>query len=210
MSDKNQKKGKKEKQEAAAEAAPAAPKTPPYLKRFYREKVVTELREEHGYKNIHEVPKIEKVVINSGFKTTLDKGGIDETVREITSITGQKPVVTNARKSVSNFKLREGQPIGVRVTLRGDRMYDFLYRMMAVALPGIRDFRGVGSKLDGTGNYTLGITDHTIFPEATHEGMKRQLGMDITIVTTAKTDKEGLSLISKMGMPFRKRTTSTN
>jgi large subunit ribosomal protein L5 len=176
----------------------------PVLKQHYKEKVVPELKNSQGYKNVHDIPRIEKVVINSGFDAAIDKSGIEETVRELSKIAGQKPIITKARKSIANFKLREGMPIGVKVTLRGNSMYEFLYRMLAIALPGIRDFRGVPQKLDGKGNYTLGITDHTIFAEAAHEN-KRTIGMDITIVTSAKTDEEGHELIKLMGMPFRKK-----
>jgi large subunit ribosomal protein L5 len=178
----------------------------PSLKKIYLEKVVPDLMKNRGYSNIHEVPCIQKVVINSGFDATADKHSIEERVKELTRISGQKPVITKARLSISNFKLREGMPIGVKVTLRGASMYDFLYKMIAIALPGIRDFRGIGNKMDGNGNYTLGITDHTIFPEVMNDGTKHSLGMDITIVTTAKTDEEGHELLQLMGMPFRKRS----
>jgi len=181
----------------------------PTLKQFYNDQVLPELMKNRGYKNRLEVPRIEKIVINSGFQTTIEKAQIEETVREIGLVTGQKAVITKARKSISNFKLREGMPIGVKVTLRGNRMYDFLVRLIAVALPGIRDFRGVNDKFDGNGNYTLGIADHTIFPEIHHDGSKRVIGMDICIVTTAKTDDEGRELLSLMGMPFRKKQTQT-
>jgi len=162
--------------------------------------------EARGYKNIHEVPSIEKVVINSGFNATVEKGQIQDILREISGIAGQQAVITKARKSISNFKLREGMPIGVMVTLRGRQMYEFLYRMLSVALPGIRDFRGVKDRLDGTGNYTLGIADHTIFPETHGDSGKLSIGMDICISTTAKTDEEGRALLELLGVPFRKRT----
>jgi large subunit ribosomal protein L5 len=176
-----------------------------YLYQFYLDTVVPELRKSQGYKNIHEVPRIEKVVINSGFNASTEKGQIDEIVREISNIAGQKAVVTKARKSISNFKLREGMPVGVMVTLRGRAMYEFLYRMIAVALPGIRDFRGVNDRLDGNGNYTLGISDHAIFAEAHGDSGKHGLGMDICITTSATTDDEGRELLRLMGVPFRKR-----
>jgi large subunit ribosomal protein L5 len=179
-----------------------------YLRQHYNETVVPKLKESRGYSNIHEVPQIQKVVINTGFNSTAEKGTIEDIVRDIGSISGQKPVVTKARKSISNFKLREGMPIGVMVTLRGRQMYEFLYRLIAVALPGIRDFRGVKDKLDGNGNYTLGISDHTIFPEVHGDSSRHNLGMDICITTSATTDDEARELLSLMGVPFRKRTAS--
>jgi len=176
----------------------------PVLKTQYQEKVLPELLKALGLKNVHQVPCIEKVVINSGFDATIDKGGVEETAREISRISGQKAVITKARKSISNFKLREGMPVGVKVTLRGASMYEFMYRLLAVALPGIRDFRGVNDKFDGQGNYTLGIVDHTIFAEASQDH-KRSIGMDISIVTTASNDEDGKLLMQLMGMPFRKK-----
>lgn len=175
------------------------------FKKHYIEQVLPALRESGGYKNLHQVPAIEKVVINSGMNAALDKSAVTDTVRDIGLIAGQKPVLTKARKSIANFKLREGMPVGVKVTLRGTQMYDFLYRLLSVALPSIRDFRGVPTRLDGNGNYNLGIGDHTIFPEISIESTKRVVGMDITIVTTAATDKEGAELLKLMGMPFRKQ-----
>lgn len=180
----------------------------PFLKTHYLEKVVPELKTARGYVNIHDVPKIEKIVINSGFSATVERNYPEELAKEIGSIVGQRPVITKARKSVSNFKVREGMPLGVKVTLRGARMYDFLLRLFAVALPAIRDFQGVPSKFDGNGNYSLGIADHTIFPEINTDGSRHNIGMDITIVTTAETDEEGRELLKLMGMPFRKRTTT--
>lgn len=182
----------------------------PALKQQYHDSVVPALRKFGNYSNPHQVPQITKVVINSGFDATLDKNQIAETQREISLVAGQQAVLTKARLSVSNFKLREGMPVGVRVTLRGARMYEFLYRLIGIALPGIRDFRGVPEKLDGNGNYTLGITDHTIFPEVSNEGTKRLIGMDISIVTSATTNDEGRELLRLMGMPFRKRQTSAS
>lgn len=181
-----------------------------YLQQFYKDSVVPELKKKLGYTNIHEVPRLEKVVINTGFGATTEKGQIDDIVRDISTITGQKAVITKARKSISNFKLREGMPVGVMVTLRGRQMYEFLYRLIAVALPGIRDFRGVRDRLDGSGNYTLGITDHTIFPEVHGDSAKFNIGMDICITTSAKTDDEGRELLSLLGVPFRKRTQAAN
>lgn len=177
----------------------------PVLKQHYLEKVIPELKKSRGYANIHQVPAITKIVINSAFKADADKNHQAEVLKEITKITGQKPVVTKAKKSISNFKVREGMPLGVMTTLRGAKMYEFLFRLTTVALPMIRDFRGVGNKLDGQGNYSLGITDHTIFPETQGDGsQKANIGMDITIVTTATGDDEARELIRLMGMPFRK------
>ncbi len=181
----------------------------PQLKEHYQKVVTPELKKKRGYKNAHQIPGIKKVVINSGIKATVDKNWFEEVRKDISSIAGQKAVITKAKKSVSNFKLREGMNNGVMVTLRGARMYDFLLRLLAVALPNIRDFRGVGKKMDGRGNYTLGITDHTIFPEIPSDtGGKESIGMDITIVTSAATDDEAYDLLSLMGMPFRKQPKS--
>lgn len=181
----------------------------PVLKEHYETRVIPEMRKTRGYSNIHQVPRLQKIVINSGFDAMVEKNQIEEIAKEVGLIAGQKPVITKARKSVSNFKLRQGMPVGVMVTLRGPRMYDFLYRLISIALPGIRDFRGVNDRFDGNGNYSLGINDHTIFPEAHHEGGKRQIGMDICIVTTAATDDEGRELLRLFGMPFRKRQSSS-
>jgi len=181
----------------------------PYLQKFYQDTVVAALKEELGLENVHQVPKVTKVVLNSAFDANADKSQIDETVKDLTAIAGQKVVTTKASKSVSNFKLREGMTIGAKVTLRGHAMWDFLYRLIAVSLPGIRDFRGVKDKLDGSGNYSLGITDHTIFPETQGDGNKRQMGLDICIVTTAESDEHGRALLKHLGMPFRKRQQST-
>jgi large subunit ribosomal protein L5 len=178
----------------------------PFLKSQYEEIAIPELKKKFGYENKHEIPRVVKVVINHGFKADTDKAAIDEALKEISNIAGQKAVIRLSKKSISNFKLRENQPIGVKVTIRGNTMYEFLLRMIAIALPGIRDFRGVSAKLDGHGNYTLGLTDHTIFPESHGDHSKKPIGMDITIVTTAKSDDEGRELLSLMGMPFRKRT----
>lgn len=183
----------------------------PVLKKQYLETVVPALKKSQGYKNTHQVPSLTKIVINSAFKADADKNHQAEVVKDITKISGQKPVVTRAKKSISNFKVREGMPLGVMVTLRGAKMYEFLYRLTAVALPMIRDFRGVGNKLDGQGNYSLGITDHTIFPETQGDGSnKANIGMDITIVTTATGDDEARELIRLLGMPFRKAQTQSD
>lgn len=176
-----------------------------FLRKHYQETVRPELQKLRGYKNLHEIPKIEKIVINSGVKADAEKTVIQDLAKDIGIITGQKAVVTKSRKSVANFKLREGQSIGVKVTLRGESMYEFLYRLVAVALPTIRDFRGISGKLDGQGNYNLGITDITIFPEISVETHKTHPGLDIAIVTTAKSDDEGRDLLKLFGMPFRRQ-----
>jgi len=174
------------------------------LKSLYEEKIVPELMKTQGYKNNHEVPKVTKVVINAGVGSKQDKQYQDDAARDIGLIACQKPIITKARISVSNFKLREGMPVGIKVTLRGDKMWNFLFRLINLALPAIRDFRGVSGKLDGSGNYTLGIADHTIFPEISADAKHINLGMDITIVTSAKTDNEGRELLKLIGVPFRK------
>src|SRR5258708_10530569 len=171
------------------------------------EKFVNEVRpaliEKRQYKNVHQVPHMEKIVVNMGVSASLEKGAVDDAVKDLTMITGRKPVINKARKSIANFKLREGQSIGCRVTLRRDVMYEFFDRLVATALPRIRDFRGTSSRsFDGRGNYSLGIADQTIFPEIELDKIKRQQGMDITIVTTAPTDAEALDLLKMMGMPF--------
>jgi len=196
---------------AAKKEEPAEPavRIKPALKQHYEQVVVPELKKKFGFDNIHQVPAIQKIVINHGFNAQVDKAGIEEAVKEIGQIAGQKAVIALSRVNISNFKLREGVPIGVKVTLRGANMYDFLYRLLAVALPGIRDFRGVSAKLDGHGNYTLGITDHTIFPESHGDHSRRAIGMDICIVTSAGNDEQGRELLRLMGMPFRKRSGET-
>ncbi|MCG8525662.1 MAG: 50S ribosomal protein L5 [Opitutales bacterium] len=176
------------------------------LKTLYVEKIVPELKKTQGYKNIHDVPKLTKVVINSGVSATKDKQFLEDAIKDIGAITGQKPVVTKARISVSNFKLREGMPVGVKVTLRGEKMWEFLYRFINLALPAIRDFRGVASKLDGNGNYNIGVADHTIFPEISGDAKNIALGMDVTLVTSAKSDDEGRELLRLIGVPFRKNS----
>lgn len=181
----------------------------PALKTQYAEKVVSELTKKFGYANKHQVPAIKKIVINSGFSATDDKNHILYVNQEIGKIAGQRPVTTKAKLSISNFKLREGQPIGVKVTLRGRAMYEFLNRLIQVSLPAIRDFRGVPAKLDGQGNYTLGVSDHSIFPEVSSDGTTATIGMDICINTSAKNDEEGRELLALFGMPFRKTSTET-
>ncbi|MCL4401541.1 MAG: 50S ribosomal protein L5 [Acidobacteria bacterium] len=178
---------------------------PARLKEQYIKRVVPALEKEFGYKNRMAVPKVEKVSINIGIgEATQNAKLMDGAVNELAQITGQKPVVTKARKSIAAFKLREGMSIGCMVTLRGDRMYEFLDRLMNVALPRVRDFRGVSTKsFDGRGNYTLGIRDQLIFPEIDYSKVEKTKGMNICITTTAETDAEGLALLKNLGMPFR-------
>ncbi|MFP4165823.1 MAG: 50S ribosomal protein L5 [Opitutales bacterium] len=176
----------------------------PSLKQHYADTVVPALMEKFGHSNRHEVPAINKIVINSGFSATADKNHIAYVADEIAKIAGQRPVTTKAKLSISNFKLRTGQPIGVKVTLRGKAMYEFLTRLIFIALPCMRDFRGVPTTMDGNGNYTLGVADHAIFPEISAEGTNETIGMDICINTTARTDEEGRELLRLLGFPFRK------
>ncbi len=176
----------------------------PTLKKLYVEQVAPELVKSRGYKNSHEVPKLVKITLNTGIDSEADKNQITDIQRDIAAIAGQKPVLAKSRKAIANFKLREGQIVGCHVTLRGTAMWEFLYRLLAVALPTIRDFRGVPTKLDGRGNYNLGITDHSIFPEISVENIKKHIGLDLTIVTTARTDDEGRELLRLLGMPFRR------
>lgn len=178
--------------------------TTPFLKQHYTEQVVPALVKSRGYKNSHRVPKIVKISLNTGIDAEADKNQIADIQRDLAAIAGQKPVLSKSKKAISNFKLREGQIVGAHVTLRGERMWDFFYRLLAVALPTIRDFRGVPSKLDGQGNYNLGVSDFTIFPEITVENVKKAMGLDITIVTTAQSDDEGRELLKLLGMPFRR------
>ncbi len=177
----------------------------PSLRTFYKDQVVPQLMEKFGYKSIMEVPSLEKICINQGIgDATQDKKLIDNAVDEMSRIAGQKAVAVKARKSVSNFKLREGMPVGVRVTLRSDRMYEFLERLVAVALPRVRDFRGINDKsFDGRGNYSLGITEQIIFPEIDIDKVNKINGLDINFVTSAKTDVEALELLKLLGMPFK-------
>jgi large subunit ribosomal protein L5 len=176
----------------------------PELLDEYKTRVVPALREKHGYKNIHEVPKITKVVVNSSIGAGADsKETLEIAKSEIAMITGQRPIATLSKKSIANFKLRKGQAIGAKVTLRGRMMYEFLQRLIKMSLPRIRDFRGVSTKaFDGNGNYTLGVSDQSIFPEIELDKIKRNIGFDITIVTTARSNDEAKSLLSELGMPF--------
>jgi large subunit ribosomal protein L5 len=175
------------------------------FEKFYREKCIPGLVQERGYKNLQQVPKVEEVVISSCLKeATQDGKVIERSVEEIATITGQKPVVTRAKKSIANFKLRKGMPIGCAVTLRKYNMYEFLNRLFNVVLPRFRDFRGVSPKgFDGRGNYTLGVREQIVFPEINYDKIDRVRGMNITIVTTARTDDEARLLLKHMGMPFR-------
>ncbi len=175
------------------------------LKHHYKKTVVPALTKEFGYKNVMAVPRVEKVAINIGLgEATQNPKLMDGAVTELGAIAGQKPVVTKAKKSIAAFKLREGMSIGAMVTLRGERMYEFLDRLMNVTLPRVRDFRGVSSKsFDGRGNYTLGVKDQLIFPEIDYNKVEKTKGMNISITTTAKTDAEGLALLRQLGMPFK-------
>lgn len=177
----------------------------PRMQDTYTKEIVPKMKEKFGYRNMMQVPKIVKVVVNMGLGDAIENVKVIETAAmELGVITGQKAVVTKAKKSIANFKLREGVPIGVMVTLRRDRMYYFLDKLLAIALPRVRDFRGVSPKgFDGRGNYTLGVKEQIIFPEINYDKIDKIRGMNITIVTTAKTDEEGLELLRLMGMPFR-------
>lgn len=181
----------------------------PYLKTFYREEVIPALTKSQGYKNIHQVPALEKIVLNTGVSATAEKSVMGEAQKDLGLISGQKAITTVARINISNFKLRKGMPIGCKVTMRGDQMYEFYYRLVSIALPTIRDFRGMSPRLDGQGNYNIGISDVTIFPEISIEGHKSPMGLDVTIVTTAKTDEEGRELLRLLGMPFRRPESNT-
>ncbi|MBA2269241.1 MAG: 50S ribosomal protein L5 [Chthoniobacterales bacterium] len=173
----------------------------------YKERVIPALQEQHGYKNIHQIPKVEKVVINTSVGSQADvKQALEDAKAELSLISGQKAAETRAKKSIANFKLRQEQAIGAKVTLRGAHMYEFLERLIKTALPRIRDFRGVSPKaFDGNGNYTLGVPDQSIFPEVELDKIKRNIGFDVTIVTSARTNDEAKSLLSEMGMPFSDR-----
>jgi large subunit ribosomal protein L5 len=172
----------------------------PVLKKFYTEQVAPELVKLHGYKNKHQVPKLVKINLNTGIDADADKNQL----ADIGALAGQKPLLNKTKRAIANFKLKPNQTTGCSVTLRGPAMWEFLYRLLSVALPSIRDFRGVPSKLDGQGNYSLGVTDFSIFPEITLENVKKSMGLDVTIVTTAETDDEGRDLLRLLGMPFRR------
>ena len=185
--------------------ASTAEKTLPRLKEKYRAELVGQLREQFNYGNPMQVPRLVKIVVNMGVgEAARDSKLIEGAVKDLTAITGQKPLVTKARKSIAQFKLREGMPIGARVTLRGDRMWEFLDRLISIALPRIRDFRGLSPKqFDGTGNYTFGLTEQSVFHEINVDDIDRPRGMDITVVTTATNDDEGRALLRALGFPFK-------
>jgi len=203
----------KKKDSRAAKAAPKEPSGPvrptpegyvPRLKQRYAEEVIPKLKKEFGIENVMAVPKIERISLNMGVGEAIQNIKVlDDAVEEMTALAGQKPTVTRAQKSIAAFKLREGMPIGARVTLRGDRMWEFLDRLISIALPRVRDFRGVPTKsFDGRGNYTLGIRDHLIFPEVDYNRVEKPKGMNITIVTTAGNDERALYMLRELGMPF--------
>ena len=172
----------------------------------YTAEVVPALKEKRKYTNVHQIPKMVKIVVNMGVSASLEKGAVEDAAKDLSLITGRKPAISRSRHSIAQFKLRENMPIGCRVTLRADAMYEFFDRLVATALPRIRDFRGLSPrKFDGRGNYTFGIGDQTIFPEIELDKIKRQQGMDITIVTTAPTNEEALDLLKMMGFPFAEK-----
>ncbi|MDE6854557.1 MAG: 50S ribosomal protein L5 [Muribaculaceae bacterium] len=174
------------------------------LQKDYKERIVPALEREFNYTTVMQVPRLKKIVINQGIgEATQDKKLIETAINELTAITGQKAVATVSKKDISNFKVRKKMPIGVRVTLRRDRMYEFLERLIRVALPRIRDFKGIEGKLDGRGNYTLGITEQIIFPEINIDNINKLMGMNITFVTSADTDEEGYALLKHFGLPFK-------
>ncbi len=177
----------------------------PRLQAKYKNEVIPALMKQFQFKNHMQVPVLKKICVNQGMGDAIaDKKLLDVSVSEMSMITGQKPVLTKSRKDISNFKLRKGMPIGVRVTLRGDKMYEFLDRLISVALPRIRDFRGINDKgFDGRGNYTLGVTEQIIFPEINIDKISKIMGLDITFVTSAKNDKEALALLKEFGLPFK-------
>lgn len=172
----------------------------------YQAEVKPALMEKRGYRNVHEVPRMEKIVINMGVSSLLEKTAVEDAAKDLALITGRKPSICNSRKSIATFKLRQGQPVGCRVTLRRDAMYEFFDRLVSAALPRIRDFRGIPRRsFDGRGNYSLGVSDQTIFPEIELDKIKRQQGMDITIVTSARNDEDAFELLKLMGMPFAEK-----
>lgn len=175
------------------------------LQEIYKDQIIKKLTDKFGYSNVMQVPKMKKITINMGIAQAIkDKNAIQDCVKELTVISGQKPILTKAKKSISNFKLREGQDIGVKVTLRGKRMYDFMFRFIHIIAPRIRDFRGFKTKCDGRGNYSLGLDDQQIFPEVNLDNVKRTQGMDVTFVTSSQTDAECLELLTLLGIPFKK------
>ena len=177
----------------------------PRLRNKYKDEIVPQLMKDFGFKNVMQVPKLERIVVNMGLGEAVQNAKLVESAaEELKAITGRKPVVTRAKKSIAGFKLREGMPIGVMVTLRGEQMYDFLDRLISLALPRTRDFKGISPKaFDGRGNYTLGIREQIVFPEINYDKIDRIKGMNVTLVTTAKTDEQGRALLKSLGMPFR-------
>ncbi len=198
---------KKKQEQEIQEVEETQEKIVPRLKKLYHEVIIPEMMKKFGYKSVMQVPRLVKIVVNMGVgQATQDPKLLEMAMKELSKITGQQPVIRRARKSISNFKLRAGMAIGCKVTLRRERMYEFLDRLINAAIPRIRDFRGLSDKsFDGRGNYTLGIKEHIIFPEINVDEVERIFGMDITIVTTAKTDEEAYELLRLFGMPFRKR-----
>lgn len=192
--------------ETATDSKVTSKKAKPRLQEYYETKVVPALLKEHGYKNINQVPRINKIVVNAGLGDVKDNSkSFNMAVDELGLITGQKPLVTTAKKAVANFKLREGMKIGAKITLRGDRMWEFLDRLISVALPRVRDFRGISSKsFDGKGNYSMGIKEQLIFPEIDYDKIEKVRGFDVCIVTDANTDDEARALLTELGMPFKK------
>ncbi|ACK64343.1 ribosomal protein L5 [Rippkaea orientalis PCC 8801] len=178
---------------------------PQRLKQVYQDTIVPKLTEQFSYKNPHEVPKVVKITVNRGLgEASQNAKALESSINELSTITGQKPVVTRAKKAIAGFKIRQGMPVGVMVTLRSDRMYAFLDRLINLALPRIRDFRGISAKsFDGRGNYSLGIREQLIFPEIDYDTIDQIRGMDVSIITTAQTDEEGRALLKELGMPFR-------
>ena len=223
MAEEKEKKQKKSKKEAGADGGGKAAKAskaskaanggdqeagpPPRLKAFYREKVLPELMKTFKYQNVMQAPHLQKIVVNIGVGEALQNPkAVDAALDDLMRITGQRPAVRKARKSIANFKLREGQPIGCAVTLRGARMYEFYDRLISVAIPRVRDFRGLPTRsFDGRGNYTFGLTEQIVFPEIDYDKIDRVRGLDITIVTSARTDEEGRELLRLLNMPFRTR-----
>ncbi len=177
----------------------------PRLRKKYKDEIIPQLMKDFSFKNIMQVPKLDRVVVNMGLGEAVQNAKlIESAVEELTAITGRKPIVTRAKKSIATFKLREGMPIGVMVTLRGEQMYDFVDRLVSIALPRTRDFKGISPKaFDGRGNYTLGIREQIVFPEINYDKIDRIKGMNVTFVTTAKTDEQGRALLKSLGMPFR-------
>lgn len=207
MSEAKTKKTKEEKAKANGQTGLNQAGPVPRFKEVYRKEIMPAMMKDFNYDNPMQVPRVEKVVINMGVgEATQNAKALDGAIEDLTIISGQKPIIRKAKKSIAGFKLRENTPIGVKVTLRGDRMYEFLDRLMSTALPRIRDFRGLSPKsFDGRGNYSFGVTEQLIFPEIDYDKIDKIRGMDITIVTTAKTDEEGRALLKHFGFPFRER-----